>query len=67
MIQINDTMKEGTGKFINRKSITAGKKYDSFFVYVPAEVARDSAFPFKPGDKVKVMISEGVMIVEKVA
>ncbi len=50
-------MIEGHGKFINRKSITAGKTYDSFFIYVPTEVARDSNFPFKDGDKVEIKIN----------
>ncbi|MDR0471860.1 MAG: hypothetical protein LBH79_09105 [Nitrososphaerota archaeon] len=49
-------MLEGTGKLINRPTTTGGKKYDKFFIYVPIEVARDSAFPFKADEKVKVKI-----------
>jgi len=49
-------MKEGIGKFVNRGSASAKKTYDSFFLYFPAEVARDSNFPFESGEKVKVII-----------
>jgi hypothetical protein len=47
---------KGLGKFVNRPTTTGGKKYDKFFVYVPTDVAKDSAFPFKPGDSVEVRI-----------
>jgi hypothetical protein len=57
--------REGTGKFINRKSTTAGKKYDSFFFYCPSELARDTSFPFRPGDKVKFKMEGDKIIIEK--
>jgi hypothetical protein len=47
---------EGKGKFLNRKTKTANKDYDKFFIYVPAEVARDGTFPFKPQDEVVVRV-----------
>jgi hypothetical protein len=47
---------EGKGKFLNRKTKTANKDYDKFFIYVPAEVARDGTFPFKPQDEVTIRI-----------
>lgn len=47
---------EGQGKLINRRTKTAGKDYDRFFIYVPTEVARDGLFPFKEGDKVTMKI-----------
>mgnify|MGYP005637541117 CR=1 FL=1 len=47
---------EGRGKFINRLTRTGKKLYDRFFIYVPTEVARDSLFPFKPGEPVKIRI-----------
>ncbi len=65
MKQIYDTMKEGEGRFINRKSITAGKVYDSFFIYVPTEVARDTSYPFKEGEKIKIRIEGKRLIIEK--
>ena len=49
-------MIEGEGKLINRPTQTGGKTYDKFFIYVPIEVARDSAFPFKANERVKVKI-----------
>jgi len=47
---------EGKGKFVNRRTRTANKEYDRFFIYVPVEVARDSAFPFKTNEIVMVKI-----------
>jgi hypothetical protein len=47
---------KGRGKFINRPTKTGRRSYDKFFVYVPTEVARDSAFPFKDGEVVEVEI-----------
>jgi hypothetical protein len=49
-------MIEAYGKLMNRPTQTGGKTYDKFFVYVPIEIARDSAFPFKANEKVKVKI-----------
>ncbi|HKW03946.1 MAG TPA: hypothetical protein VJN71_01485 [Nitrososphaerales archaeon] len=37
---------EGRGKFVNRRTRTANKDYDRFFLYIPVENARDSALPF---------------------
>lgn len=47
---------DGKSKLMNRPSVSKGKKYDKYFVYIPSEVARDSAFPFKHGDDVVVKI-----------
>jgi hypothetical protein len=49
-------MLESESKLVNRPTRTAGKFYDKFYVYVPTEVARDSAFPFEADEKVKVRI-----------
>lgn len=51
-----DLVYKGIGKFVNRPTSTGGKKYDKFFLYVPAEVAKDSQFPFKAGEAVEVRI-----------
>ena len=32
------------------------QSYDKFFIYVPTEVARDPAFPFKSGDAVRLEV-----------
>jgi hypothetical protein len=60
-------MLEAQGKLINRPTQTGGKTYDKFFIYVPVEVARDSAFPFKANEKVKVRIDvkKSQLIIEK--
>lgn len=44
------------GRFINRPTTTGGKKYDKYFVYIPTDVAKDSAFPFRVGEEVQVSI-----------
>lgn len=49
-------MIEGKSKLMNRPSRSKGKMYDKYFVYIPSEIARDSAFPFKHGDDVMVRI-----------
>ncbi len=49
-------MISGQGKLINRRTKTAGKEYDRFFIYVPAEVARDGLFPFKEGEKLIITV-----------
>ena len=49
-------MIEGIGKMINRPTQTGGKTYDKFFIYVPIEVARDTAFPFRVNEKLKIKI-----------
>jgi hypothetical protein len=61
-------MKEGIGKFVNRGSASPKKTYDSFFLYFPSEVARDSNFPFESGEKVKVIIEPNTrrVILEKI-
>ena len=41
---------------INRRTKTAGKEYDRFFIYVPTEVARDGLFPFKEGEKLTIIV-----------
>ena len=43
-------------RFINRPTKTGKKTYDKYFIYVPTDLAKDSAFPFKDGDEVEVEI-----------
>ncbi len=49
-------MLESESKLVNRPTQTAGKLYDKYYIYVPTEVARDSAFPFEANEKIKVRI-----------
>jgi hypothetical protein len=61
-------MLESQSKLVNRPTQTAGKLYDKFYVYIPTEVAKDSAFPFKANDKVKVRIDveNNRLIIERI-
>jgi len=54
---------KGKGKFINRRTPSYGKIYDRFFIYVPTEVARDSAFPFKEGSQVDLEIQGDRLVI----
>ncbi len=60
-------MLESESKIVNRPTQTGGKTYDKIFIYVPTEVAKDSAFPFKTNQKVKVKIdpTNKRLIIEK--
>ena len=42
--------------------------YDKFYVYIPREVSKDSAFPFKPDQKLKVRIDVEYrrLVIEKI-
>ena len=56
------------GRFINRPTKTGRGVYDKFFVYIPTELARDSSYPFKPGQEVEVQIDslKGILVVEPI-
>ncbi|MEM5772827.1 MAG: hypothetical protein QXL86_01215 [Candidatus Aenigmatarchaeota archaeon] len=41
------------------------KKAKTLYLTIPASVADDSAFPFKPGEEVKVIIKGSKLVVEK--
>ncbi|MCJ7633680.1 hypothetical protein MUP77_14980 [Candidatus Bathyarchaeota archaeon] len=42
-----------------------GNKYRQLVIYVPRSFATDSAFPFKPKERVRINISGKSLIVEK--
>ena len=58
-------MRKGKGKFFNRPTISKGKKYDKFFMYIPTEVARDTNLPLKDGDRIEVEIRDKTVIIRK--
>lgn len=60
-------MLEGKGRVINRPTKTAGKEYDKFFIYLPTNLVRDSAFPFKIGEMTTIRIDpeKGILIISK--
>ena len=41
------------------------KKAKTLYLTIPSAIANDSAFPFKPGQKVKIRIKGKKLIVEK--
>ncbi len=47
---------QGEGKFVNRPTTTGGKKYDKYFVYIPTQLVKDSQFPFREGDVVRITV-----------
>ena len=59
-------MRKGKGRFFNRPTVSKGKKYDKFFIYVPTEVARNTSFPFSNGERIEVEIEGDTLIVRKV-
>jgi AbrB family looped-hinge helix DNA binding protein len=58
-------MRKGIGRFINRRTKTGKKIYDRFFIYIPTEVARDTNFPLKDGDRIEVEIRDKTVIIRK--
>jgi hypothetical protein len=58
-------MRKGKGRFFNRPTVSKGKKYDKFFIYVPTEVARDTNFPLKDGDRIEVEINGKNLVIKK--
>ena len=59
-------MRKGKGRFFNRPTVSKGKKYDKFFIYVPTEVARDTNFPFSDGDRIEVEIKPDKLVIRKI-
>ncbi|MCL5876824.1 MAG: hypothetical protein M1540_03325 [Candidatus Bathyarchaeota archaeon] len=61
-------MLEGESKLLNRPTQTAGKQYDKYYIYIPTDLARDSAFPFEKDERLKLRIDpqNKRLIIEKV-
>jgi len=49
-------MLEAESKLVNRPTITGRKTYPKYFIYIPSEIAKDSAFPFQADEKLKIKI-----------
>jgi hypothetical protein len=58
-------MKTGRAKLVNRPTITKGKKYNKFFIFITSYVATDKDFPFKEEDDLIVRIVDKKLIIEK--
>lgn len=54
-----NNMKYGKGKIVNMPTRIKKKniEYEKIYVYIPAAVAKDSAFPFKYPEEVEVRIN----------
>ena len=56
-------VKTGKGRVVNRGI----GKYIKAFIYIPKDVATDSAFPFKFGEEVQVTIEGDRLIISKIS
>ena len=61
-------MLEGESRLLNRPTQTAGKLYNKYYIYIPTDLAGDSAFPFKEDEKIKIKIDpkNKRLIIEKI-
>jgi len=41
------------------------KKAKTLYLTIPSAVANDSAFPFKPGEKVRIIVKGKKLVIEK--
>ncbi|MCL1978285.1 MAG: hypothetical protein FWG55_09355 [Candidatus Bathyarchaeota archaeon] len=58
-------MKIGRAKLVNKPTITRGKKYNKYFVFISSYVVTDKAFPIKETDELLVRIVNGKLIIQK--
>ena len=42
-----------------------GHTYRRLLIYIPQKLSQDSAFPLKEGDKIKIRIESGKLVIEK--
>jgi len=50
---------------IARKNAGRGKTYEAYTIYLPSALVMDSAFPFKPKERLMVKIQGDRLVVEK--
>ncbi|MGB9623080.1 MAG: hypothetical protein ACPL07_04465 [Candidatus Bathyarchaeia archaeon] len=50
---------------VKRKAVN-GRSYAAYFLYLPSKLTNDSAFPFKPSERVRLTVKGRQMIVEAV-
>lgn len=48
-----------------RTTLIPHKKAKTLYLTIPASIAGDSAFPFKPTEEVKISIKEKKLVIEK--
>jgi hypothetical protein len=59
------TMREGTGRVCDLPNRKKGIEYHRMFLYIPSAVAKDTSFPFKKGDHIRVRIDNDKLSIEK--
>ena len=62
---IKTKMKIGRATLINKPTITKGKKYDKYFIYLSSYLVKDPNFPFKIGEELMVKIQKGKIVITK--
>jgi len=50
---------------IAKKNVGRGRAYEAYTIYLPSTLVTDSAFPFKPKEKLLVKIQGDRLLVEK--
>jgi len=65
MKQASKMVLKAIGSYRVRKIKVRGTEYRQYYIYVPKLLALDSAFPFKPGEKVLIRVDENRLIIEK--
>jgi len=46
----------GTTRLLRSTSKREGKEYERFLIHIPSKIAKDSQFPFKPGQELNITI-----------
>ena len=59
------SMLESDSVISERKVKAKGHIYKQIYIFIPRDVANDSQFPFKTGDKIKVRIQDDQLIIWK--
>lgn len=59
------TMKVGRARLINRPTVTKGKKYPKYFLYLTTYLVRDKDFPFEIGEELVCRIEDRKLVIEK--
>ncbi|MGQ9515220.1 MAG: hypothetical protein ACUVTL_09295 [Thermoproteota archaeon] len=57
--------KADTKLSVAKKKVGKGRTYEAFTIYLPSILVTDSAFPFKPKDRLVVKIKGERLLIEK--
>ena len=60
-LSVPTVTQRGMGSIVRReskqKTAKGTKAYSQYWIYVPADLAEDKAFPFKPGEKLLIAVT----------